>query len=268
MMEMYGAKVFPSPSNQTEFGRKMLAQNPNHPGSLGIAISEAIEVAVGNVGKTAYSLGSVFNHVILHQTIIGQEVMMQFEQIDQEPDVMIGCAGGGSNFSGFTYPALGKQLREGGNKRFIAVGSSEIPKFTKYAANHSIYQYDFGETSKVTPMLKMLSLGSDFIPPPIYAGGLRYHGYSPTLSLLLDEGAIEGVDYPQGDAFQAAKIFSETEGLIPAPETSHAIAATIDEAKKCKKTGEKKILAFNYSGHGLLDLEAYADVILKEKATA
>jgi len=269
LMEMWGAKVFPSPSDQTEFGRKMLAQDPNHSGSLGIAISEAIEVAVGNVGKTAYSIGSAFNHVILHQTIIGQEVLMQFEQIGQEPDIMIGCAGGGSNFSGFTYPTVGKQLREGGNKRFIAVGASEIPKFTRYTTNHSIYRYDFGETSKVTPMLKMFSLGSDFIPPAIYAGGLRYHGYAPTLCLLIAEGAIEGIDYPQDYAFQAAKIFAETEGLISAPETAHAIAAAIDEARKCKKTGEKKIIAFNYSGHGLLDLQGYADTILKEQeATA
>lgn len=258
VMELYGAEVYPSPSDRTEFGKKLLANDPNHPGSLGIAISEAIETALNDVGRTAYSLGSVLNHVLLHQTIVGLEALKQFEQIDESPDVMVGCAGGGSNFAGFTYPSVGKALREGKEIKFIAVGASEVPKWTK-----GEYRYEFGDTAKFTPMLKMHTVGYDFIPPPIYSGGLRYHGYAPTLSLLIEEGVIEGREYPQEKAFQAAKVFAETEGLIAAPETSHAIAAVIDEALKCKQTGEGKVIAFNYSGHGLLDLQGYDDVLLK-----
>lgn len=261
LMELYGAEVFPSPSDQTEFGRKILAQNKDHPGSLGIAISEAIETALNDVGKTAYSLGSVLNHVLMHQTIVGLELIKQFEILDETPDIMIGCAGGGSNFAGFSYPSIGKQLKKGGNTRFIAVGAAEIPKFTK-----GEYRYDYGDAAKKTPLLKMYTVGHEFVPPPIYSGGLRYHGYAPTLCLLIHEGIVEGKEYTQEYAFNAAKIFAETEGLVPAPETSHAIAATIDEARKCKEKGEKKVIVFNYSGHGLLDLQGYDDIILKKKS--
>ena len=259
LMELYGAKVFPSPSDRTDFGKKLIAEYPDNPGSLGIAISEAIETTLNDVGKAAYAIGSTLNHVLLHQSIIGIEAMKQFKLIDTNPDIMIGCAGGGSNFAGFTFPAIGRQLEKGGNIRFIAVGASEVPKWTK-----GQYRYDFPDSGSLTPMLKMHTVGHEYIPPPIYSGGLRYHGYSPILSLLVKDGIVEGKEYTQEQAFQAAKTFALTEGIITAPETAHAIAAVIDEAVECKRRGERKVIAFNHSGHGHFDLQGYNDVLLNK----
>lgn len=256
LMELYGSKVLASPSKETEVGRKILAQNPEHPGSLGVAISEAIETAVKDE-KTKYSLGSVLNHVLLHQTVVGQEVIAQFEKIDATPDVMIGCVGGGSNFSGFMYPMLGKKLRkESDGTRFVGVEPVSCPSLTK-----GDYKYDFGDTAGLTPLIKMYTVGHDFIPPPIHAGGLRYHGDAPSLCLLVNKKIVEAVAYNQIEAFEAGTIFTKTEGLCPAPETNHAIKAVIDEALKAKKTGERKVVAFNFSGHGLLDLQGYSDYL-------
>ncbi|MBI5253163.1 MAG: TrpB-like pyridoxal phosphate-dependent enzyme [Euryarchaeota archaeon] len=256
LMELYGSKVLASPSKETEVGRKILAQNPEHSGSLGVAISEAIETAAKDE-KTKYSLGSVLNHVLLHQTVVGQEVIAQFEKIDATPDVMIGCVGGGSNFSGFMYPMLGKKLRkESDGTRFVGVEPVSCPSLTK-----GEYEYDFGDTAGLTPLIKMYTVGHDFIPPPIHAGGLRYHGDAPSLCLLVNKRIVEAVAYNQVEAFEAGVIFTKIEGICPAPETSHAIKAVIDEALKAKKTGERKVIAFNFSGHGLLDLQGYSDYL-------
>ena len=252
VMNVYGASVTPSPSNETEFGRKLLAQNPNHPGSLGIAISEAMEVAVKGGAKSKYSLGSVLNHVCMHQTIIGQETMMQFDKIDEKPDYMIACVGGGSNFAGFTFPMIGEKLRGKSDTQFIAVEPTSVPSMTK-----GDYKYDFGDTAQMTPLLKMYTLGAGFIPPEIHAGGLRYHGAAPTLSALLDAQAITPVSFEQKECFEAGITFARSEGIIPAPESTHAIKAAIDLALEAKKKNEKKIIAFNLSGHGLLDLSGY-----------
>lgn len=256
LMELYGSKVLASPSKETEVGRKILAEKPDHPGSLGVAISEAIETAAKDE-KTKYSLGSVLNHVLLHQTVVGQEVIAQFEKIDTTPDVMIGCVGGGSNFSGFMYPMLGRKLRkESDGTRFVGVEPVSCPSLTK-----GEYRYDFGDTAGLTPLIKMYTVGHDFVPPPIHAGGLRYHGDAPSLCLLVNKKIVEAVAYNQVEAFEAGAIFTKTEGLCPAPETGHAIKAVIDEALKAKKTGEKKAIAFNFSGHGLLDLQGYSDYL-------
>ncbi len=257
IMELYGAKVVSSPSNLTEYGKKMLAENPEHPGSLGIAISEAIEIAAGSE-NTNYSLGSVLNHVLLHQTIIGQELLLQLERIDTTPDVMIGCVGGGSNFSGFAYPLLGKQLRGeiDDNIEFLGVEPESCPTLTE-----GKYEYDFGDTAGMTPLLKMYTLGHDFVPSPIHAGGLRYHGDAPSLCLLHKLGKIDAVAYNQLETFEAGKIFSRVEGIVPAPETNHAIKATIDKARECKKTGEEKVIVFNFSGNGFMDLQGYSDYL-------
>ncbi len=256
IMELYGAKVVSSPSNITEYGKKMLAENPEHPGSLGIAISEAIEIAAGSE-NTNYSLGSVLNHVLLHQTIIGQELLLQLERIDITPDVMIGCVGGGSNFAGFAYPLLGKQLRgEIDNIEFLGVEPESCPTLTE-----GKYEYDFGDTAGMTPLLKMYTLGHDFVPSPIHAGGLRYHGDAPSLCLLHKLGKIDAVAYNQLETFEAGKIFSRVEGIVPAPETNHAIKAAIDKARECKKTGEEKVIVFNFSGNGLMDLQGYSDYL-------
>ncbi|RLG44621.1 MAG: TrpB-like pyridoxal phosphate-dependent enzyme [Thermoproteota archaeon] len=254
--KLYGAEVVPSPSDRTEVGKRFLKEDPEHPGSLGIAISEAIEVAVKDE-KSKYSLGSVLNHVLLHQTVIGLEVLEQLRRLELKPDIMIGCVGGGSNFAGFTFPAIGRVLRgEEKGMRFVAAEPVACPSMTK-----GEYRYDFGDTARTTPLLKMFTLGCDFVPPPIHAGGLRYHGAAPTVSLLKKEGAIESVAYPQEEVFKAAKLFAELEGLIPAPETSHAVKAAIDEALKAKKEGEERVIVFNYSGHGLLDLVGYHQVL-------
>jgi len=252
VMETYGAKVFPSPSVETEYGRKLLDQNPGNTGSLGIAISEAIETAVKRE-KCKYSLGSVANHVMLHQTVIGQEVIKQFEMIDTVPDYMIGCVGGGSNFAGFTFPMIGLKIKKKVETEFIATEPVSVPSLTA-----GKYEYDFGDTAGMTPLFKMYTLGHDFMPSPIHAGGLRYHGMAPTVSLAAKLGLVKAVAIHQLDTFAAGVMFAQTEGIIPAPESTHAIAAVIDLAREAKKKNEKKIICFNLSGHGLLDMSGYS----------
>ena len=251
MMETYGASVVPSPSMETAAGRAILAEHPNSTGSLGIAISEAVEDTVMR-DDTHYSLGSVLNHVMLHQTVIGQESIVQMEMAGEEPDIIIGCAGGGSNFAGLTFPWLGQTFRGGRKYRVIAVEPEAAPSMTR-----GRYAYDYGDTAKMAPMVKMYTLGHDFIPEPIHAGGLRYHGMSPQVSLLKHEGFIEARSVHQRPCFEAGIQFARTEGLIPAPESTHAIRAAIDEALEAKKTGEKKVILFNLSGHGYFDMTSY-----------
>lgn len=255
MMESYGAKVIPSPSFETNSGKKILGENPDHPGSLGVAISEAVEVAATN-SDTNYSLGSVLNHVMLHQSVIGLEAMKQFELANDEPDILIGCVGGGSNFAGFTFPFIGEMLRNNKKYRVIAAEPAACPSLTL-----GKYTYDFGDTAHLTPLLKMHTLGSTFIPPKIHAGGLRYHGMAPTVSYLKEKNLIEARAVEQNECFEAGLIFAKTEGIIPAPESTHAVRVAIDEALKCKETGEAKVIAFNLSGHGNFDLQAYEDYL-------
>ncbi len=252
LMETWGAKVIPSPSPYTESGKKILEQDPDNPGSLGIAISEAVEDAVKRE-DTHYSLGSVLNHVLLHQTVIGLEAKKQLAKIKHYPDIVIGSAGGGSNFGGLALPFLLDRFA-GGNEctRFIAVEPASCPSLTK-----GEYTYDFGDTIGLTPLLKMHSLGHEFVPPSIHAGGLRYHGMAPIISNLYENGLIEAVAVPQTAVFKAAIEFARTEGIVPAPESAHAVKVAIDEAIKCRETGEEKVILFNLSGHGLLDLSAY-----------
>ena len=249
--QLYGAEMFSSPSDQTNFGRKLLKENPNHPGTLGIAISEAIEDTMTNEDYR-YSLGSVLNHVLMHQTIIGQEAKKQFERIDTCPDVVCGCVGGGSNFAGFCFPFMMDKLKGKANTEFVACESKAVPHTTR-----GVYTYDFGDTAKTTPLLKMLTIGHDYACPPIHAGGLRYHGMAPIISYLICKGYIHSMAYNQTEIFEAAKILAQTEGLIIAPETTHSLKYVIEEALNCKKTGERKVIAMNCSGHGLLDLTAY-----------
>ncbi|MEM2447311.1 MAG: TrpB-like pyridoxal phosphate-dependent enzyme, partial [Candidatus Bathyarchaeia archaeon] len=244
-------EMFPSPSDQTEFGRKLLKENPNHPGTLGIAISEALEDTLTHE-DTRYSLGSVLNHVLLHQTIIGLEAKKQFEMIGEYPDVVCGCIGGGSNYAGFCYPFMMDKLKGKTDTEFVACESKAVPHTTK-----GIYTYDFGDTAKMTPLLKMLTIGHGYACPPIHAGGLRYHGMAPSISYLIHKGYMRSVAYHQTEVFKAAQILAQTEGLITAPETAHSLKFVIDEALRCRETGEKKVIAMNYSGHGLLDLGAY-----------
>ncbi len=251
MMRVYGADVDPSPSDKTDFGRSMLAKDPKHPGSLGIAISEAIDVAVRD-DKTNYSLGSVLNHVMLHQTVIGEETMLQFQKLDERPDVLIGCVGGGSNFAGFTFPFIGEKLRKKTQTEFVAVEPKVVPSLTE-----GRYEYDFGDTAGMTPLLLMYTLGHDFVPSPIHAGGLRYHGAAPTVSQLVKKKVVKAVSYQQKEVFDAAVLFAQTEGVIPAPETGHAVKAAVDIALEAKRKNEKKVIALNFSGHGLLDLAGY-----------
>ncbi|MDT7901903.1 MAG: TrpB-like pyridoxal phosphate-dependent enzyme [Acidianus sp.] len=246
IMELYGGKVYASPTNLTEYGRKVLAENPSHPGSLGVAMSEAIEYALTN--NYRYLVGSVLDVAILHQSVIGQEAMKQMDILGEEPDILIGCVGGGSNFGGFAFPFLGAKRGE----KFIAVGSYEIPKFSQ-----GDYMYDFPDSAGLLPMVKMITLGKDYVPPPIYAGGLRYHGAAPSLSLLIKERIVEWREYSEPEIFEAAKLFAEAQGIVPAPESAHAIKAVIDEALKAKKNHERKVIVFNLSGHGLLDLPNY-----------
>jgi len=257
LMETWGASVTPSPSEQTEAGRRILAENPDSPGSLGIAISEAVEEAVKRT-DTHYSLGSVLNHVILHQTIVGLETKAQLQKIGVEPDILIGCVGGGSNFAGFCFPFFPEKKR-GKNIRFIAVEPTACPTLTK-----GLYRYDYGDTARMAPIVKMYTLGHTFVPAGIHAGGLRYHGDAPLLCLLYDEGLVEAVAYPQNPVFEAAVLFARTEGTIPAPETAHAIKATIDEAIKCREQKEEKVIVFNFSGHGHFDLAAYESFFAKK----
>ncbi|MBI4974136.1 TrpB-like pyridoxal phosphate-dependent enzyme [Candidatus Roizmanbacteria bacterium] len=251
VMQIYGADVTASPSLKTEFGRKMLQTNPNHTGSLGIAISEALETVMKTKGSK-YALGSVLNHVLLHQTVIGIEAKKQMEKAGEYPDIIIGCVGGGSNFAGISFPFLADTLKEKNKTRFIGVEPTSCPSLTK-----GRYQYDFGDTAQMTPLLKMYTLGSDFVPSPIHAGGLRYHGMSPLISFLYNEKLMEAIAYDQKQVFQAGIDFARCEGIIPAPESCHAIKAAIDEAITAKKEGKKKVILFNLSGHGLLDLNGY-----------
>jgi tryptophan synthase beta chain len=251
MMQTWGATVYPSPSDQTEYGRKLLKEQPDCPGSLGIAISEAIEDTVKHPG-TKYSLGSVLNHVCLHQTVIGQEAIKQMELAGEEPDVIIGCIGGGSNFSGIAFPFVRRKIVEKKPYRLVAVEPSVCASLTK-----GELRYDFGDTAQTTPLLWMYTLGHDFIPPKIHAGGLRYHGMAPLVSHLYDLDLIDAVAYSQSKVFEAAVLFARTEGIVPAPEAAHAIRAVVDEAAKAREEGRKKVILFNLSGHGLLDLASY-----------
>jgi tryptophan synthase beta chain len=251
LMETYGAEVVASPSPTTNYGRKVLAETPDNPGSLGIAISEAVEDAATR-DDTKYSLGSVLGHVLLHQTVIGQEAIEQMAMAGEDPDVIIGCTGGGSNFAGLTFPFLGRKLRDGSGPRIIAVEPEAAPSLTR-----GVYAYDFGDTAKMAPVAKMHTLGHDFIPEPIHAGGLRYHGMSPIVSLLKDHGDIEARSVHQRASFAAGIQFARAEGILPAPEPTHAIRVAIDEALDAKARGEEKVILFNLCGHGHFDLSAY-----------
>ncbi|MFH1571693.1 MAG: TrpB-like pyridoxal phosphate-dependent enzyme [Gemmatimonadota bacterium] len=253
VMQVYGANVIPSPSNQTESGRKILAQDPDSPGSLGIAISEAVEDAAKR-DDTHYSLGSVLNHVMLHQTVIGLEAEMQLQKAGEAlPDVVIGCFGGGSNFAGFSFPFLRHKLSgEKEDMRVVACEPASCPTLTK-----GEYRYDFGDTVGLTPLMPMHTLGHNFVPARIHAGGLRYHGAAPLASHLLQSGDIEAVSFHQLECFEAGVLFARSEGIVPAPETCHAIRGAINEALVCKESGEEKVIAFNCSGHGHFDLSAY-----------
>jgi len=250
MMHVWGGSVTPSPSEETEAGRQILAADPDCPGSLGIAISEAVEAAVKD-DEAKYSLGSVLNHVLLHQTIIGLEAEKQMKIAGDSPDIVIGCVGGGSNYAGLAFPFLRREIA-GQDIRFVASEPCCCPTMSR-----GQYRYDFGDTTKLTPLIKMYTLGHSFIPPGIHAGGLRYHGMAPAVSLAIKLGLIEPVAYHQLECFDAAKLFAATEGTIPAPETAHAIRAAIIEAEKCRETGEEKCILFNFSGHGICDLGAY-----------
>ncbi|KAH7660162.1 Tryptophan synthase beta chain-like protein [Dioscorea alata] len=251
MMQTWGAKVHPSPSNVTNAGKKILHDDPSSPGSLGIAISEAVEVAVTNT-DTKYCLGSVLNHVLLHQTIIGEECLKQMEEIGEMPDIIIGCTGGGSNFGGLTFPFIREKLNGKLNPVIRAVEPAACPSLTK-----GVYAYDYGDTVGMTPLMKMHTLGHDFVPDPIHAGGLRYHGMAPLISHVYELGLMEAIAIPQTECFQAALQFARTEGLIPAPEPTHAIAAVIQEAMRCKETGENKVILMAMCGHGHFDLASY-----------
>jgi tryptophan synthase beta chain len=251
LMEAYGAKLIPSPSNTTESGKKILESDPNTGGSLGCAISEAIETAV-KTDKCRYVLGSVLNHVLLHQSIIGLETKIAFEKYGIKPDIIIGCAGGGSNLGGLISPFMGEKLAGKSKTRFIAVEPASCPSFTR-----GRYAYDFGDTAKTTPLIKMMTLGSGFIPSANHAGGLRYHGMNSTLSKLYQDGYLEARSETQTAVFDAAVRFMKVEGILPAPESSHAIKAAIDEALECKKTGEKKVILLGLSGTGHFDMTAY-----------
>ena len=252
MINTWGGKVVPSPSNLTEAGKLFLKQDANHDGSLGIAISEAVEEAVKNE-NTKYSLGSVLNHVMLHQTVIGLEAKKQFEKVDLYPDAIYACVGGGSNFSGFAFPFIKDKLKgEKKDLEIVACESLACPSLTK-----GLYAYDYGDSAKMAPIVKMFTLGNGFIPSPIHAGGLRYHGSSPIISQLHEERVIAAKAYYQNDTFKAATLFAQTEGIIVAPESAHAVKATIDDALECKQTGQEKVIVFNNSGHGHFDLASY-----------
>ena len=252
-MEAFGATCIASPSDQTASGRAVLETSPDSTGSLGIAISEAVERALQR-DDTKYALGSVLNHVLLHQTVIGQEAIRQMEMADDYPDVVIGCAGGGSNFGGLAFPFIGEKLRGGKDFRAIAVEPANCPTLTK-----GKYAFDFGDTASLTPLVKMHTLGASFVPPGFHAGGLRYHGMAPLVSQLTDLGVITPRAYPQLRCFQAGVQFAKAEGIVPAPETNHAIAAVIDEALRCKAEGRAETILFNLSGHGNFDMQAYTD---------
>ncbi len=251
IMQTFGAQCIASPSMSTKAGRKILTDNPNYQGSLGTAISEAVELAQ-STPNCKYTLGSVLNHVTLHQTIIGQEAVKQMEMAGEYPDIIIGCFGGGSNFGGISFPFLRKNIKEGKKTRFIAAEPASCPKLTK-----GVFQYDFGDEAGYTPLLPMFTLGHDFVPANTHAGGLRYHGAGVIVSQLLKDKLVEAVDINQIESFEAGTLFAQTEGIIPAPESCHAIAAAINEAKACIETGEEKVILFNLSGHGLIDMASY-----------
>ncbi len=251
MMEIWGGKVYPSPSDRTEFGRSLLAQNPDHPGSLGIAISEAVSEAAADP-DTRYALGSVLNHVLLHQTIIGEEALLQLAKVGETPDVLVGCTGGGSNFGGLAFPFLREKLAGRMNPTIRCVEPAACPTLTR-----GQYRYDFGDTAGLTPLMKMHTLGHDFIPDTIHAGGLRYHGMAPLVSHVYELGLAEAIAIPQMECFDAAVKFARCEGIVPAPEPTHAIAAAVREALACKESGEEKVILTALCGHGHLDLAAY-----------
>jgi tryptophan synthase beta chain len=253
LMETFGASVTPSPSEETDSGRAILAAKPDSTGSLGIAISEAVEVAAKDA-STKYALGSVLNHVLLHQTVIGLESLEQMEMAGDYPDVLVGCTGGGSNFAGIATPFIGRNLDGAANTRIVAVEPSACPSLTR-----GRYAYDFGDTSHLTPLVKMHTLGSTFVPPGIHAGGLRYHGMAPLVSHILDLGLIEARAVQQLDAFAAGLQFARAEGILPAPEANHAVAGAIEEAVRCKEEGVSRSILFNLCGHGHFDMQAYID---------
>ena len=270
MMQIWGATVHPSPSEVTEYGRKLLAENPDHPGSLGIAISEAVAMAVADP-NTRYALGSVLNHVLMHQTVIGEEALLQLAKVGETPDVLVGCTGGGSNFGGLSFPFLREKLAGKMNPTIRCVEPAACPSLTK-----GEYRYDFGDTAGMTPLMKMHTLGHDFVPDPIHAGGLRYHGMSPLVSHIYELGLCEAISIPQTECFAAALQFARTQGIVPAPEPTHAIAAAIREAMACKESGEEKVILTALCGHGHLDLASYeaylagkmVDLDLSEEAVA
>ena len=253
MMETYGARCVPSPSPETRSGRAVLEKNPDHPGSLGIAISEAVEVAAASE-DTKYALGSVLNHVLLHQTVVGLEAMAQLDMAGDYPDIVVGCTGGGSNFAGIAFPFIGAQLRGGRKVRVVAIEPAACPSLTR-----GRYAYDFGDTGHLTPLVKMHTLGSTFTPPPFHAGGLRYHGMAPLVSHCLQLGLIEAKAYTQSEVFSAGVQFARAEGIIPAPEANHAVRGAIDEALRCRAEGTSKAILFNLCGHGHFDMQAYTD---------
>jgi tryptophan synthase beta chain len=253
LMETYGAKCIPSPSFETNSGRAILEKNKDHPGSLGIAISEAVEVAATNA-DTKYALGSVLNHVLLHQTVVGQEAMAQLEMAGDYPDVLVGCTGGGSNFAGLVFPFLGEQLRGGKKVKVVAIEPAACPSLTR-----GKYAYDFGDTGHLTPLVKMHTLGSTFTPPGFHAGGLRYHGMAPLVSHCKELGLLDARAYTQSEVFSAGVQFARVEGILPAPEANHAVKGAIDEALKCKQEGKSRVILFNLCGHGHFDMQAYMD---------
>ncbi len=253
LIEAYGAKVIPSPSETTDTGKAILAKDPECSGSLGIAISEAVEVAAKDEG-CKYSLGSVLNHVLLHQTVVGIEAQKQMEMAGDDPDIIVGCIGGGSNYAGLYLPFLGQQLRGGKKRRFIAVEPAACPTVTR-----GKYAYDFGDTANMTPLVKMHTLGSAFVPPAVHAGGLRYHGMAPIVSHTVKLGLVEPVAYHQMGCFEAGVQMARSEGIVPAPETTHAIKGVIEEALRCKREGKSETILFNFSGHGHFDMQAYID---------
>jgi len=254
-MEVFGAEVRPSPSPTTQSGKKILEANPDSTGSLGIAISEALEIAATNA-DTNYSLGSVFNHVLMHQTVVGQEAKRQMEMAGEQPDLVIGCVGGGSNYAGLSYPFMADKLAGKLDARFIATEPAACPTLTR-----GKFAYDFGDTAELTPLVPMYTLGHTFVPAPVHAGGLRYHGDAPSLSMLVREGRMEARAYTQNQVFEAGVLFARTQGIIPGPEPTHAIRAAIDEAIAAREAGEKKVILFNLSGHGHFDMQAYDDYL-------
>ena len=253
LMQTYGARCIASPSNETNTGKAILKKDPNNTGSLGIAISEAIEMAAQK-DTSKYSLGSVLNHVLMHQTVVGKEAMMQMEMAGDYPDILVGCTGGGSNFSGLAFPFIGKKFRDNQNIKVIACEPKSCPSLTK-----GKYAYDFGDTGNLTPLVKMHTLGSQFIPPATHSGGLRYHGMAPMVSHLKELGIIEAKAFGQRECFDAGVKFANVEGIVPAPEATHAVKGAIDAALECKKSGQAKTILFNLCGHGHFDMQAYAD---------